>query len=304
MLKLLENPMTRFSSDQLAKQYLQDFLEPLGLVQRNFEVPGEAKYVDVWFDPTPNAEIGAEDLGLLGQIAKTPCLLEPFRNAPSIQEVKTCVLKLLWIQEDQYRRADRDKHQLLNHDLAHLWVLATRIDQPTIYKLGGHQHPDWPTGVFFLAESWDTILVAINKLPITPETLWLRLLGKGKTLEQAITEVLALSSDGNRRSQVLQLLTNWRVSLQLQDPLETEEQELMATLSQAYLDWERQTEQRGSLQEARSLVLRQLVNQVGELPSSLQAQLEALPLTQLEDLGLALLNFQNLTDLENWLAQG
>jgi hypothetical protein len=58
--------MTRFSSDQLAKQYLQDFLEPLGLVQRNFEVPGEAKHVDVWFDPTPNAEIGAEDLGLLG----------------------------------------------------------------------------------------------------------------------------------------------------------------------------------------------------------------------------------------------
>jgi hypothetical protein len=298
--------MTRFSSDQLAKQYLQDFLEPLGLVQRIFEVPGEAKHVDVWFDPTPNAEIGAEDLGLLGRIATTPCLLEPFRNAPSIQEVKTCVLKLLWIQEDQYRRAERDKRQLLNQDLAHLWVLATRIDQPTIDKLGGHQHPDWPKGVFCLAESLDTVLVAINKLPITPETLWLRLLGKGKTLEQAITEVLALSLDDNRRSQVLQLLTNWRVSLQLQDPLETEEQELMAPLSQAYLDWEQQTEQRGAQQEAIVLNLRLLTRRlhVQSLPESLRSQVEQLSLPQLENLSEALLDFQTLADLQHWLERG
>jgi Domain of unknown function (DUF4351) len=88
------------------------------------------------------------------------------------------------------------------------------------------------------------------------------------------TEVLALSPDDNRRSQVLQLLTNWRVSLQLQDPLETEEQELMATLSQAYLDWERQTEQRGSLQEARSLVLRLLTHRLGELPPTCMPKLK------------------------------
>jgi Domain of unknown function (DUF4351) len=297
--------MTRFSSDQLAKQYIQDFLEPLGLVQRNFEVPGEAKYVDVWFDPSPDTPHPIQDLGLLGRIAATPCLLEPFRNAPSIQEVKTCVLKLLWIQEDQYRRADRDKRQLLNQDLAHLWILATRLDQPTIDKLGGHQHPDWPKGVFFLAESWDTVLVAINKLPTTLETLWLRLLGKGKTLEQAITEVLALSPDDNRRSQVLQLLTNWRVSLQLQDPLETEEQELMTTLSQAYLDWEQQTRAEGvrlgSLHEARSLVLRQLTHRFGNLPAALLAQVEQLSLEQLEVLSLAWLDFQDVRELEAWL---
>jgi hypothetical protein len=246
-------------------------------------------------------------LGLLGRIAAIPCLLEPFRNAPSIQDIKTCVLKLLWIQEDQYRRADRDKRQLLNQELAHLWVLATRLDQPTIDKLGGHQHPDWPKGVFFLAESWDTVLVAINKLPITPETLWLRLLGKGKPLEQAITEVLALSPDDNRRSQVLQLLTNWRVSLQLQAPLAAEEQELMATLSQAYLDWEQRTltegEQRGSLQEARSLVLRQLAHRFGQLPAALLAQIEQLSLEQLEALSLAWLDFQGLDELVVWLQE-
>jgi hypothetical protein len=65
---------------------------------------------------------------------------------------------------------------------------------------------------------------------------------------------------------LLKLLTNWRVSLQLKNPQEEEERELMATLSQAYLDWEQQTEQRGEQrgrdqvrqEEAIALILRLL----------------------------------------------
>jgi predicted transposase YdaD len=41
----------------------------------------------------------------------------------------------------------------------------------------------------------------------------------------------------------------------------------------------------GSKQEARSLVLRLLTRRVGSIPESLQTQIEALSLAQLEDLG-------------------
>jgi predicted transposase YdaD len=92
---------------------------------------------------------------------------------------------------------------------------------------------------------------------------------------------------------------------------EQEEQELMATLSQAYLEWERRTEQRGIEQGIgqgieqgeRSLILRQLSRRVGELPTSVRSQVEALPLGKLEALGEALLEFSNLSDLEAWLNQ-
>ena len=84
----------------------------------------------------------------------------------------------------------------------------------------------------------------------------------------------------------------------------------MATLSQAYLEWEQQTEQRGvergrqeGIERSRSLVLRQLSLKVGELPSSLQSCIEALPLDSLEALGEALLNFSTLADLEAWFTQ-
>jgi predicted transposase YdaD len=57
----------------------------------------------------------------------------------------------------------------------------------------------------------------------------------------------------------------------------------------------------GALQEAQSLILRQLTRRFGELPNALQAQVQQLPLVQLETLGKMLLDFQSLTDLEAWL---
>lgn len=64
-----------------------------------------------------------------------------------------------------------------------------------------------------------------------------------------------------------------------------------------------QGEQRGSLQEARSLVLRQLTRRLGNLPPNLRAPIEALSLTQLESLSEALLDFQTMADLEAWLVE-
>jgi hypothetical protein len=295
-----QTSMTQFSADQLAKQYLQDFLEPVGTVERSFEIPGEAKHADIWFIPNQDTAL-RQDLGLLGRLLITPCILEPFSGGPSRQEVKTCLLKLLWIQEDQRRR------QVQADNLAQLWILASRMDMPVINDFGGQPVPDWPQGVYFTAPELSTVFVVINQLPVTPETLWIRLLGRGKTLERAITELLTLPKDDNRRVQALKLLTNWRVSLQLKNPQEEEERELMATLSQAYLEWEQRTraegEQRGAQREAVALSLRQLARRLrlDSLPDSYRTQIEQLSLPQLEMLSEALLDFQTLADLETWL---
>ncbi len=64
-------------------------------------------------------------------------------------------------------------------------------------------------------------------------------------------------------------------------------------------------EQRGRTEEARSLVLRQLARRLrlNTLPASTEAQVQALALPQLEALGEALLDFVQLDDLSEWLAQ-
>lgn len=57
----------------------------------------------------------------------------------------------------------------------------------------------------------------------------------------------------------------------------------------------------GKKAEGRSLILRLLTRKVGELPSDAIAQIETLSLEQIENLGEALLDFQEMADLEAWL---
>ncbi|MDS3861818.1 DUF4351 domain-containing protein [Thermosynechococcaceae cyanobacterium BACA0444] len=60
--------------------------------------------------------------------------------------------------------------------------------------------------------------------------------------------------------------------------------------------------QQGLKQGEATVVIRQLQRRFGELPSSVITQIKALPLSQLEALADALLDFRSLTDLAPWLS--
>jgi hypothetical protein len=59
-------------------------------------------------------------------------------------------------------------------------------------------------------------------------------LGRGKTQQQAINEVIAFDDRDPRRLSILKLLANWKISIEITGQV-SEEQELMMALSQAYL---------------------------------------------------------------------
>ena len=67
---------------------------------------------------------------------------------------------------------------------------------------------NWGAGVYFLGDYLRTAIVAIHQLPRTTETLWLRILGKGRVQQQAIQELEALPLDNPLRSQAINLLLN------------------------------------------------------------------------------------------------
>jgi predicted transposase/invertase (TIGR01784 family) len=60
-------------------------------------------------------------------------------------------------------------------------------------------------------------------------------------------------------------------------------------------------EEKGALREGQSLILRQLSRRIGDLTPEIRSQIQSLSLTQLEDLGEALLDFSNGADLQDWL---
>jgi hypothetical protein len=81
------------------------------------------------------------------------------------------------------------------------------------------------------------------------------------------------------------------------DKMELVERE---TIMQITTSWEEKGIERG-LQRERSLILRLLTRRVGQLPEAVLAQVNELPIEQLEALGEALLDFADLSDLQMWL---
>jgi Domain of unknown function (DUF4351) len=291
--------MTQSPFDQLAKSYLEEFLKPIGTVERQYEVPGETKYVDIWFIPDRDRKESIDDLGLLGEMAKTPCLIEPYHNPPSRDEIRTCILKLLWITEEQRRNADDDAP---NAEAPALWVLASHISKPLLKDF--HAHKKSP-GIYTLGPGLRTILVSIDELPTNQKTLWIRLLGRDETQISALREVQRLPQDHPRRNKIIRLLASWGVKIETGEIESFLGQEIIMAFSQSFLDWEAATEAKGiaigQREQARSIVIRLLGRRIGILPMEIRSQVEQLSVTQLDELSEALLDFEQLDDLTDWL---
>jgi hypothetical protein len=78
---------------------------------------------------------------------------------------------------------------------------------------------------------------------------------------------------------------------------QTELDKISTTQKEAIMQVTTSWEEKGQ----RSLILRQLNRRVGSLSDGIRAQVQALALNQLEALSEALLDFNSLNDLSNWL---
>ena len=225
--------MSRTLFDQFAKQFFESFLSPLGEVKTNFEVPGEPKFIDIWFSPSNQSNVEAQNLGILDKIATLPCLIEPFRNQPKSSEVRSCLYKLFHVQSDFERKAKREEETVQEEELPQLWIITHSASDDLLSRFGASPRSDWLQGIYFLPIGLKAAIIAINKLPRTPETLWLRIFGKGAIQKQAIDEAIGFDVDDPRRSTILKLLATWKISMEASNLVEQEDRELIMTLSQA-----------------------------------------------------------------------
>ena len=116
--------MTRFIHDQFAKDYLEELLKPYGEVQAASQVAGEIREIDVLFTPFPNQTTNVELLGLLGTLATTPAIFEPFRNPASTEEICDCLLKSLEVRGALRRAAKREQTNKTKIKIPKLWILT------------------------------------------------------------------------------------------------------------------------------------------------------------------------------------
>ena len=296
--------MTRFIHDQFAKDYLEELLKPFGEVQAASQLAGEIREIDVLFTPFPNQTTNTELLGLLGKLATTPAIFEPFRNPASTEEICDCLLKSLEVRGALRRAAKREQTNKTKIKIPKLWILTPTASKNIISGFSETTKPDSLPGIYYLAKSLHAAIVVIHQLPQTQETLWLRLLGRGTVQKRAIDELAALPLNQPYVKITLELLYNLQKNLKINQSSQTEDQELIMRLAPLYQKDRELAKQEGlqeGLQKEKRLIIRLLNRRIGEIDSLLIQKVQELTVEKLEELGEALLNFTSVTDLETWL---
>ena len=242
-------------------------------------------------------------LGLLGRFAEYPAILEPFRNAAPADEICDCIIKVLEVKAKLRREAKANKIKLQEEKIPKLWVLTPTASETILSSFNVIQKQGWLPGIYFLGDSLRSAIVAIHQLPTISETLWLRLLGRGRVQEQAILELQDLPPSNPFQKATLKLVYNLRENLKANQNLEEDDRELIMRLKPLYQQDRERAIQEGNLQGEQRLIIRQLNRRFGEIESSLIERVNGLSIEQLEALGEALLDFTSITDLEAWLNQ-
>lgn len=155
-------------------------------------------------------------------------------------------------------------------------------------------------GSLLFQKCFRAAIVAVNELPVTEETLWLRILGRGETQRTAIDELLALPESNQLRQNTLKLITNLRVIIvQQQETLTEDEQELIMNLSQAYQQWEETTKQQGvqeGVQQGQRQVVENLLRfRFGSVDKELSRVVDSLLQLAPDDFARVLLELSTLS---------
>jgi hypothetical protein len=226
--------MTRFPYDQFAKDYLKELLQPLGEVETSRKVPAEIREIDVFFVPSSQSTQDIMEIGLLGRLALQPVLIEPFRNAATRSEIRSCIGKLFTLFADMERQS---KTRILESGLPKLWILTPTASKAILGGLNTNSDEDnWGRGVYFLGDTLKSVVIVIHKLPRTPDTLWLRILGRGRVREQAVRELEALPESNALRKKAIELLLSLKTTLEVREDLkkDKDERKLIMQLSPLY----------------------------------------------------------------------
>ncbi len=165
--------------------------------------------------------------------------------------------------------------------------------------------PNWMPGIYFLGEFMRSGIVVIHQLPKTPETLWLRILGKGKVQERAVAELSALATDNPLRTNTLELLYRLQSNLvaDLEQPIETEDRELIMTIAPLFQEQLQAAQEQGieqgieqGRQEQQRLILENFLRvRFGELDSLMIAFLSPISKIPAAEFTVILLGISMLT---------
>jgi len=231
--------VTRTPFDRLGKQLVRDALEGHGSIESDAEVPAHTRHIDLWVTPGDGCAPLPDRLGLFGSIISRPVTIEFFHNTPSAEELHVCLLKY-----GEFRHFLSRQKSLPPVPVQ--WVISSGRPDGGIDGLRFRPTTGWPRGIYESPPLQCTRLVVVNELPVTRNTLLVRLLGTGPVLKFAIAELQALSEDAPERRLALPVLVRLRLTVPTDPAQQTsDDQEFLMSTQDIVETWRREAIQEG-----------------------------------------------------------
>jgi hypothetical protein len=316
--------LAQFPYDEFSKNLLEMALGSIGQVEAAKTVASEIREIDLYFVPH-NPSPATPALGLLERLAVTATSFEPFRNPVAPEHVKSCLAKLLDLHGEMTKAAKREKRPSIpEQHLPFLWIVTPTLSAQKLQNLRAEANLEiCSKGIYLMAPSLRTGIVVVHQLPETPDTLWLRIMGRNGIQARAAQEIAALPLGSPYRGEALQLLANLKIQLEAKTKKSSKDRKLIMNLSPLYLEKISEAEQRGQqigqqlgqqigeqrgqqvgVQLGRAeLVVSLLSYRFGDLAPALTQRVANLTIEQLDALGKALLDFREATEIVAWLEQ-
>jgi hypothetical protein len=298
--------MTRFIYDEFSKDYLEELLQDFGEIQAPYKISSEVREIDVYFSPFPQQNPNIKKLGLLGDLAKTPAIFEPYRNSVTDEQIEDCILKLLEVKR-VLRKEFKDKNtKIPDHQIPRLWIITPTLSDRILSSFGAFSSTKFCQGVYEIAEYFRAGIVVIHQLPETPETIWLRILGREKVQSKAIDELLSLDTDEQFKQKTLELFYVLMDRIAIRNPKTITEVNMKRLVNYYQQDRDLAVQEGKTLgknEEGSLLVIKQLIKRFKTINPEVTQKIQQLSLEKIEELAEALLDFNQYQDLENWLQQ-
>ena len=231
--------MTRTRFDQANKHLVREALEGRCSIETDAEVPADTRRVDLWLTPREDSAPMPDHLGLLGSITNGPVTLEFFHNTPSGEELRMCLVKHGEFQHSLSRRRSLPP-------LPVQWVISSGRPDAGIEGLGFRPMAGGLRGIYESPPLHCTRLVVVNELPVTRDTLLVRLFGAGAVLKAAIAELQALPVEAPERRLALPVLLRFRLTVP-NDPAQqtSDDQEFLMNTQDIVETWRQEAIEEG-----------------------------------------------------------
>jgi hypothetical protein len=278
--------------DRFGKQMVRDAVEGRCSVESDAEVPANTRRIDLWLTPLEASAPPLDHLGLLGRIITRAVTLEFFHNTPNGDELHVCLIK-----HGEFRHYLSRRKTLPPVPIQ--WVISSGRPDAAITGLGFHPTSGWPCGIYESPPLHSTRLVVVNELPVTRDTLLVRLLGAGSVLKQAIAELHALPTEAPERRLALPVLLRLRLTVPTDPAQQTsDDQEFLMNTQDIVETWRREAIQEGLEQGERKLLLRLLRRRFGaEVDGEIERRVAVAPAEQVELWAERVLSAATLTEL-------